>query len=1058
MKCPKNAFARLARITLIVMAVQSVSWAQKPIVRQIDKANGSQGETVTLVGDHFGATAADLAVFFGAAQAGILTVGDKTLELSTPPGTTFGPVTVINKVSGLSGASADDYFIRFNGDAVFSPANLGSQVDIFANNGLYDLCLGDFDNDGLMDVATANDNANAISLLKNGSTIGSISMANSGINIGTRSIHISCGDLNGDALPDLVASEGGDGDRIFIFKNNGGFAFSMQSIKLTGVKTKQIGIADLDGDGKPELAITDQGSGRIVVLRNQSTTATVAFAAAVMIPVPGTASTDGIQIKDLNGDLLPEILVGQFLTTNGNLFVLQNGSTVGSLVFNNVTKITVPGTLVNLKFGDLDGDGRPDIAATQVLSTSISVLLNQSDDTKIAFADPVAVQTDDRPWGLDLGDLDGDGKLDVVVASFTKKSLTVLNNTSSGSLSFARHIIATTYLNRNVKIGDMDGDGKPDITFTSIDDNNLGIPASDISVIRNKACMVPVIPGNASLTLCSGALPYRLSATEGGGVTYQWTLDGAPTGANTSALDANAAGVYAVTAVSEGGSCSKVSNNVIIAVVATAAGASTLSADTNPVCVGDDVTLTAANVAATAFNWEGPDGYTASGSNVVISDFAAANAGRYYVDVVIGTCIAERISIVVEAKGVPNFTINYPGIDVICQGQTKTLTVSPIEAGHTYQWFLGSNPIGGATASTFVANATGDYFVRVGSDCPMKDSETVRIIVAENPVADFNAPAMICLGQAVSFTNQSTSDPDATPSYNWDFGDGQSSTVKNPAHTYSTVNTFNVMLTISYNSGICSNSVSKSVSVVAAPALEITNPDGNYIFCPGQTLKLGISGIFSSVTWSTSATTPGIDVTEAGTYSVEVLTTSGCTLTAEKTVETYDPPIVAASADPVEVNPGASSTLHASGAESYVWEPAETLDDPASANPIASPLANTTYTVTGTDANGCTNEAAIEVSVKGEAIVNLLEPSKFFSPNNGDTKNPYWVVVRIDNYPQCGVSIFDDKGVRLLEAKPYLNDWDGTVDGRPVPDGVYYYQIKCEGDAKARVGSITILR
>ena len=122
-------------------------------------------------------------------------------------------------------------------------------------------------------------------------------------------------------------------------------------------------------------------------------------------------------------------------------------------------------------------------------------------------------------------------------------------------------------------------------------------------------------------------------------------------------------------------------------------------------------------------------------------------------------------------------------------------------------------------------------------------------------------------------------------------------------------------------------------------------------------------------------------------------------------------------------------------------------------------MTTTSYTVKGSAAGfTCLGIGTIQVTVKGEPIVNKLTPAKFFSPNQDD-KNPVWQVQNITDFPQCGVSIYDDKGVKVYEAKPYLNDWDGTFNGQKLPDGVYYYVIRCDGEEnKPRTGSITVLR
>ena len=154
-----------------------------------------------------------------------------------------------------------------------------------------------------------------------------------------------------------------------------------------------------------------------------------------------------------------------------------------------------------------------------------------------------------------------------------------------------------------------------------------------------------------------------------------------------------------------------------------------------------------------------------------------------------------------------------------------------------------------------------------------------------------------------------------------------------------------------------------------------------------------------------------------------------------------------------------TTQLTATGLLNYLWDPAAVLNDPAIADPVATPTGTTVFTVQGTDANGCAGTATVEVTVKGDLIVNKLGPAKLISPDNGDAINNFWLVENILNYPQCSVTIYDDKGIKVYDAKPYNNDWDGTFRGRQLPDGVYYYIIRCDGEENSpRAGSITVLR
>jgi gliding motility-associated-like protein len=240
----------------------------------------------------------------------------------------------------------------------------------------------------------------------------------------------------------------------------------------------------------------------------------------------------------------------------------------------------------------------------------------------------------------------------------------------------------------------------------------------------------------------------------------------------------------------------------------------------------------------------------------------------------------------------------------------------------------------------------------------------------------------------------------------------------------------------------------------------IVNAENKFAICPESSLVLGVNNTFSSYLWSTGAVTPTITVTNEGTYTVVVKAANGCELTDSQDVTGLPGPDVEATATPEQINEGESSQLTASGLLDYTWQPGESLSPNASiAEPLATPFVSTTYTVTGKDANGCVGTATVEVRVQGESIVSKLGPSNFFSPN-GDPVGQFWLVDKIDEYPQCGVTIYDDKGVKVYEAKPYQNTWDGvSTNGKKMPDGVYYYIIRCDGEESApRTGSITILR
>ncbi|MDV3308584.1 MAG: FG-GAP-like repeat-containing protein [Cyclobacteriaceae bacterium] len=1064
---------RIRTSLLALIVALGCAWpslGQKPEVKGVDVVSGPMGSVVTITGDNFGADASQLQVQFGAAKGSIQSASNQVLEVKVPEGTTYDNISVTNLTSGLSGYTRPQFLLSYGGTSPFLTSSLQGQYDFDAESGLYDICLCDFDADGKVDVGTAGNKATSVRILRNTSTgAGNVNFATAAtLTPGTKTLRIRCGDLDGDGKPDIVLTEDGDGHRVFLYRNTstgpGNFTFSGQSINI-GKKSTTPAIADLDGDGKPEVIISNQDANTITVLKNQSTPGNIAVASTpYTITISGAATTDGLAVNDLNGDGRPEIVTGQYQTNFSNLFIVANNSTPGTLSLTSVTTISLPASVKNIRIGDLDGDRKPDIAATLLLSSSIAVLHNTSNGTTMSFAAPKSFVTVGIPVGLDFGDLDGDGKTDISVVSINNKQMTVLNNTSTpGNINFTSSNLNITYISRHVKIGDVDGDGKPDIVFASVDDDNNAVVASKVSVLRNSNCLIPVIEPAGPLNICSDAVPYRLYATASRGVTYEWRNESTNTviasGPNPYA-DITVSGKYSVTAIAEGGSCSKKSDIIEVTVSAGTFSGTPVASNNGPLCVGSPLYLQVNDVGATEYRWYGPAGYTATGRTPPpLTNFQPENIGRYYVDIVIGSCVATTVSTVVEAIDIGSFQVTYPGNDVICQGDTKTLTVSPVLAGTTYQWYeSGTGLLSGETNPTLTVSTSGNYYVRATyPGCSAVDTDPVRITVATSPTANFTMPSDACMGQLVLFTNTSSVASGVTPTYNWNFGDGNTSTQQNPTHTYLTSGSFNVTLQVSY-SGLCANtSPTKTINVQTAPVPSITNPDGDYTICSGESLVLEVTGSYNSYLWSTGETSPSITVTEGGTYTVEV-TTTACTLNASRNVTMETAPAITVTATPPVINEGETTQLHADGLLDYLWTPEASLSDPTIPDPVASPVVTTVYTVTGAAPGGCTATGTVQVEVSGKATVTKLEPKNFFSPND-DAINASWTVGNILEYPQCGVSIYDLKGIKVYEAKPYLNDWDGTFNGKRLPDGVYYYIIRCDGEEDTpRTGSITLLR
>ena len=175
--------------------------------------------------------------------------------------------------------------------------------------------------------------------------------------------------------------------------------------------------------------------------------------------------------------------------------VLRNTSTPGTITTSSFAASfgfsTGTGPF-GISIGDLDGDGKPDVVATNFSTTTISVFRNTSTSGVInagSFDTKVDFPTETSPAIVGIGDLDGDGKPDLAVTMLGSAAVSVYRNTSTSgainSSSFSAKVDFTAGASvEGLAIGDLDGDGKPDLAVVNLGPDN-------VSVFRNLASSVP---------------------------------------------------------------------------------------------------------------------------------------------------------------------------------------------------------------------------------------------------------------------------------------------------------------------------------------------------------------------------------------------------------------------------------------------------------------------------------------------------------------------------------------------------------------------------------------
>ncbi|MEI7803680.1 MAG: gliding motility-associated C-terminal domain-containing protein, partial [Bacteroidota bacterium] len=347
-------------------------------------------------------------------------------------------------------------------------------------------------------------------------------------------------------------------------------------------------------------------------------------------------------------------------------------------------------------------------------------------------------------------------------------------------------------------------------------------------------------------------------------------------------------------------------------------------------------------------------------------------------------------------------------------------------------------------------DSTTSYSAIVQSGVCSTDTSSITVItVNPTPVAGFSV-ADVCIGQTSVFVNSSTVSTGLLQFIIWNFGDSTSSVATNPIHLYALAGTYPTTLKVISDMG-CVNTITNNAIVNPLPNPTIT-PSGPTSFCFGGNVTLsGENGLTYS--WSTSDTTQSIVVSTSGTYHLTVTNpTTSCVNSDSIVVEVFPLPVAYPGNDTI-ISLGFSYTLNAQQGVIFSWLPATGLSNSNIYNPIAEPLVTTTYLLTVTDDNGCSNSSSLLIKVLNDY---LFTASNALTPN-GDGLNDVWNIQNIENYPDNSLAVFNRYGQEVYTASPYKNDWGGTYNGELLPDGTYYYVLKFTGSEKIFKGGVTII-
>ena len=410
--------------------------------------------------------------------------------------------------------------------AQFTPApNSPFAVGAGANS----VAVGDFNKDGIKDLAIANGSDGTVTVLLGNGSAGFNPAPGSPFTVGSKISNVAVGDFNGDGKQDLafISSD----IAVLLGNGSGGFTVAPGSPYVVphGVIVDSLVVADFNGDGKQDIATTNQGDSQVTVfLGNSSGRLTLA---------PGTPAYAGLlpnsmAVGDFNGDGRPDLAIadcgpacaGPGSTTGGTVTVLL-GDGAGGFTATSGSPFVLGSTrpAESIAVADFNGDGKQDLAVANS-NGSISVLLGDGLGGFTAVAGSPFMLGSIDALSVLVGDFNGDGNQDLAalgdyagdVYNLTRwTNVAVLLGNGSGGFTAAvgSPFWTGTYPRGAIAVGDFNGDGKPDLAMTAYYSNTLTV------LLGGVAPTTSVLSTTAGSTIAPGSsvpLTFTVSQPPGG--------------------------------------------------------------------------------------------------------------------------------------------------------------------------------------------------------------------------------------------------------------------------------------------------------------------------------------------------------------------------------------------------------------------------------------------------------------------------------------------------------------------------------------------------------------
>ncbi len=323
---------------------------------------------------------------------------------------------------------------------------------------------GDFNGDGVPDLAVANSGGSTVSILL-GKGDGTFQAA-AALSTGATPRSIAVGDFNRDGHMDLAVAFS-NGVDVFLGNGDGTFTASTASPQ-TGFSAAGLTVGDYNRDGWLDLAVLDSSSSTLVLFLGNGDGS---FTPASLSAQVGSSPTSLVQ-GDFNGDGILDFAVANLYSSNVTVLL---GAGDGS--FSPAAPLATGNEPASVAVADLNGDGKLDLVVGNQYGATATLLLGNGDGT---FQAATSLSTGSSFDGLAIADLNGDGKADLLTANYYNSSLAILLGNGDGTFQAATNTATGSYP-QGLLVGDWNGDGVQDVAVANSGSNTLTVLTSQLA-------------------------------------------------------------------------------------------------------------------------------------------------------------------------------------------------------------------------------------------------------------------------------------------------------------------------------------------------------------------------------------------------------------------------------------------------------------------------------------------------------------------------------------------------------------------------------------------------